>query len=86
MFDCWHETKSAAFSNGLSQSEIARATVLGGKLKVNIFKEVVHEDDEFAHASGHGDQRLFTSGTQTLIKIFEDKCGFRSGRFRPLWG
>jgi hypothetical protein len=29
-----------------------KATVLTGKLKIMIFEEVVHEDDEFAHAVG----------------------------------
>jgi hypothetical protein len=26
-----------------------KATVLGGKLEIMIFQEVIHQDDEFAH-------------------------------------
>src|SRR5580658_3019183 len=48
------------------------ATVLVGKLKMDIFEEAVHKDDEFAHASSHGDERFFTSGEQALVKIFKN--------------
>jgi hypothetical protein len=43
-----------------------------GKLKMRIFKETVHEDDELAHASGHGDKRLFPCRQETLIKGFKN--------------
>ncbi len=46
--------------------------MLRGKLKMSIFKEVVHEDDEFTHAGRHSDERFFTSAKQALIKFFED--------------
>jgi hypothetical protein len=49
-----------------------QATVLIGKLKVFIFKQMIHEDDEFAHAGGHGDERFFTGGEESGIKGFED--------------
>ena len=42
------------------------------KLKLVIFKEVVHEDDELAHAGSEGDQGFFTSGPESLIKVFQD--------------
>src|SRR5580658_886631 len=41
-------------------------------MKLFIFKEMIHEDHELAHAGGKGDQRLFTSGAQALIKLLED--------------
>ena len=46
------------------------ATVLIGKLEIIIFKEAIHEDNELAHAGGHGDKRLLASGQQALIKLF----------------
>ena len=51
---------------------LPRATVLVGKLKFIIFEQVVHEDDEFAHAGGHGDQWFFSRGQQARIKLFEN--------------
>jgi len=36
------------------------ATVLVGKLKVFIFEETIHEDDQLAHTGRHGDQWFFT--------------------------
>jgi hypothetical protein len=30
--------------------------VLAGELEITIFEEAVHEDDELAHAGGHGDE------------------------------
>jgi hypothetical protein len=44
------------------------ATVLVGKLKFIIFDQVIHQDDKFAHAGGHGDERFFAGGQQTGIK------------------
>ena len=49
-----------------------KATVLTGKLKIMIFEEAVHEDDEFAHAGGHGDEGFLAGGAQAQIKLFED--------------
>jgi hypothetical protein len=37
-----------------------------------IFEEAVHEDDEFAHAGGHGDEGFLSCGSQAQIKLFED--------------
>jgi hypothetical protein len=58
------------------------ATVLVCKLEELIFKEAVHEDDEFAHARRQRDQRFFTCGSQTLVKGFEDAvmplCGCKN--------
>ena len=34
--------------------------MLTGKLEIMIFKEAVHEDDELAHAGGHGDGTIST--------------------------
>src|SRR5258708_3287889 len=48
------------------------ATVLGGKGEVRIFEEAVHEDDEFAHDGGHGDEGLFAVGAQAEIKFLEE--------------
>jgi hypothetical protein len=48
------------------------ATVLIGKLKFLIFKQVIHEDDEFAHAGREGDEWFFTCGPEVLIEGFED--------------
>jgi hypothetical protein len=53
-----------------------RATVLRSKLEIFIFEEAVHQDDEFAHASGQGDQRLFARSSESLIKGFEDAIMF----------
>ena len=47
-----------------------KATVLAGKLKIIIFEEAVHEDDEFAHAGGHGDEGFLSCGPQAQIKFF----------------
>src|SRR5674476_983448 len=49
-----------------------KATVLTGKLKIMIFEGAVHEDDEFAHAGGHGDEGFLAGGAQAQIKLFED--------------
>ena len=38
------------------------ATVLIGKLEFIIFEEAVHQDDEFTHAGGQGDQWFFAVG------------------------
>jgi hypothetical protein len=43
-----------------------------GKGKVWFFKQVVHEDDEFAHASGDGDKGLLSGGAQAQIKLFKN--------------
>jgi len=48
------------------------ATVLTGKLELIIFQEVVHEDDEFAHAGGQGDQGFFTGSPQAQIEGFKN--------------
>ena len=48
------------------------ATVLTGKLKVFIFKEMIHQHDQFAHAGGHGNEGFFAGGEQAGIKRFED--------------
>ena len=42
------------------QREAPLATVLVGKLKVFIFEETIHEDDQLAHTGRHGDQWFFT--------------------------
>src|ERR1035437_4211143 len=49
-----------------------KATVLTGKMKIMIVEEAVHEDDEFAHAGGHGDEGFLAGGPQAQIKLFED--------------
>jgi hypothetical protein len=46
--------------------------VLRSKLEVFIFKEAIHQDDEFAHAGCYGDQWLFARGAQPLVKSFEN--------------
>jgi hypothetical protein len=48
------------------------ATVLGGKLKMIMFKEAIHQNDKFTHAGGQCDQRFLAGGKQALIKSFED--------------
>ena len=48
-----------------------RATVLAGKLEIIIFQEAVHEDDEFAHAGGHGDEGFLAGGAQAQIKLYD---------------
>ena len=55
-----------------ANSRIPRATVLVGKLKFIIFEQVVHEDDEFAHAGGHGNQWFLSRSQQARIKLFEN--------------
>jgi hypothetical protein len=42
------------------------------KGKMWIFEEVVHQDDEFAHAGDQGDFWLFTGGAEPQVKGFED--------------
>ena len=42
------------------QDECHKATVLIGQLEIIIFEEAVHEDDELAHAGGHGNEGVFT--------------------------
>jgi hypothetical protein len=42
------------------------------KGKVWFFKQVVHEDDEYAHTGGDGDEWFFSGGAQAQIKLFED--------------
>jgi hypothetical protein len=46
--------------------------VLIGELKIIIFKEAVHKDDELAHAGGHGDEGLLSCCAQAQIERFED--------------
>lgn len=46
--------------------------MLIGKLEVFIFKEAIHEDDEFAHTGSDCDQWFFTCGSQTQVKGLED--------------
>ena len=46
--------------------------MLSGKGEFGIFEEVVHEDDEFAHDGGHGDEGFFTVGAEPQIQGFED--------------
>ena len=41
-------------------------------MKLFIFEEMIHEDDELAHAGCQGDQRFFTCGAEALIKVLED--------------
>jgi len=43
-------------------------TVLTGKLKMVVFEEAVHEDDQFAHAGGEGDFKFLAGGNQPLEK------------------
>ena len=42
------------------------------KGKVWFFKQVVHEDDELAHAGGNGDEWFLSCRAQAQIKLFED--------------
>jgi hypothetical protein len=42
------------------------ATALISKLEIIIFEEVVHEDDELAHAGGHSDEWFFTQPRDLL--------------------
>ena len=58
--------------HSLAKKALLVATVLIGKLEVFIFKEAIHEDDEFAHTGGDCDQWFFTCGPQALIEVFED--------------
>lgn len=51
------------------------ATVLIGKLEIIVFKEAIHEDNEFAHTSGHGDERLLSGGAQAQIQGAACPCG-----------
>jgi hypothetical protein len=44
-----------------------------GKLEFMIFKQVVHEQNEFAHAGRQGDQGFFACGAQAQIKGFEER-------------
>jgi hypothetical protein len=46
--------------------------VLAGKLKVFIFKQMIHQHDQFAHTGGHGDERFFAGESQARIKRLED--------------
>ena len=55
-----------------TRSPSSVATVLIGKLEVIIFKEAVHENDEFAHAGGHGDEGFLSCRAQAQIKFFKD--------------
>lgn len=55
-------------------------------MKVFIFEETIHEDDEFAHAGGDCNQRAFAFGTKPLVEVFEDsivsdgtECGHVEG-------
>ena len=50
----------------------AVATVLVGKLEMIIFEEAVHEDDELAHAGGHGHKGFLSGGAQPQVKFLED--------------
>ena len=46
--------------------------MLRGKVEVIIFEESIHEDDEFAHNGGKGDEGFFTAGAQAEVKFFKD--------------
>ncbi len=46
---------------------------------------MIHEDDQFAHAGGHGDERFFSGGQQAGIKRFENAVMAR-GVERPCRG
>jgi len=46
--------------------------VLRSKVKVFIFQEAVHENDEFAHAGSESDQGFFTGGAEPEVKSFEN--------------
>lgn len=46
--------------------------MLTGKLKMGIFQQAVHEDDELAHDRRHGHERWFACRAQAQIKLFED--------------
>ena len=37
-----------------------------------MFKEAIHEDDEFTHAGGQCDQRFFSGGEQALVESLEN--------------
>jgi thiol-disulfide isomerase/thioredoxin len=49
-----------------------KATVLTGKLKIMIFEEAVHEDDEFAHEDGEGEFFGFAIGEEAQVAGFEN--------------
>ena len=44
----------------------------GCKGEVWLFKQLVHEDDELAHASGDGHEWFLSGRAQAVIKLFED--------------
>src|SRR6202000_3301620 len=48
------------------------------EFKVWVFKDVVHENDEFAHDSGEGDFCGFAGLSEALIKLFEETIGMSS--------
>jgi hypothetical protein len=66
----YHEKLAAKSAQTPSGS--VKATVLVGKLKMRIFKQPVHEDDEFAHAGGQGDFRFFACGSQAKVELLEN--------------
>jgi hypothetical protein len=46
------------------------ATYLILECKIRIFKDVVHEDGEFAHDGSEGDFGRFACGAEPLVKLF----------------
>jgi hypothetical protein len=58
----------------MTQHQLAhrKATVLIGQMKIIIFEEAVHQDDEFAHAGGHDDEGFLAlrpaSADKTLLR------------------
>src|SRR6266705_5343891 len=62
--------QGGGFARFINQN--VEATVLMGKGKFWIFKEAVHEDDEFAHDGGHGDEGFLAVGPEPQINFLED--------------
>ena len=50
--------------------------------KVGIFKDLIHEDDEFTHDGGQGDFGRFASGAKALVKRFKLTVGTSSNQSR----
>jgi hypothetical protein len=46
--------------------------VLGGKLEIRIFYDVIHEDDGFAHARCERGLGFFAGGVEAQVEVLED--------------
>ena len=69
---CWRKFFNRREWRIFAASQSGRATVLVCKLEVFIFEELVHKDDEFAHAGGHGDEGFLSGGAPAGIKFLQD--------------